>query len=134
MKMLGTEHDHAVPGDPRTNARAERANRMVLEGARSILIYAGLPTQFWPYACRYFCLAHNSMSWKGHESAYKLRFGEQFPVNKPLLPFGCLVYFMPAEVNQDRKVSLVSSSDMRHKLGVESQTQELWWTLKNSTR
>eukprot|EP00975_Prorocentrum_lima_P016481 3494194-Prorocentrum_lima.AAC.1 len=37
----------------RNNSWVERANRTVLEGARCLLLQAGLPSRFWPYAVSY---------------------------------------------------------------------------------
>ena len=69
--MLGIQHDKSLPGEPRNNAMIERTNRLVVEGAMTLLHRAGLPVQFWPFACRYFCLCHNALAWKGRKSAHK---------------------------------------------------------------
>eukprot|EP00975_Prorocentrum_lima_P018537 3902332-Prorocentrum_lima.AAC.1 len=73
---------------PRNNSWVERANRTVLEGARSLLLEAGLPSRFWPYAVRHFCLARNAIGKTLGGTPWFARFGDVFI--KDLLPFGCL--------------------------------------------
>ena len=99
FQLMGIPHDHSTPGNPEHNARADRTVKMVLEGARSILLEAGLPQAFWPYAVTYFCLCMNTDDWKGSgASAWMGRFGE--PFMNTLIPFGALVAYMPREVNK----------------------------------
>lgn len=45
---LAIPHSMSEPGVPQTNAFAERANRDVLEGTRTVLVLAGLPSCFGP--------------------------------------------------------------------------------------
>ena len=56
---LGLCHDTSVPGQPNTNGVAERQVKEVVHGIRTILVKAGLPNCFWPYAMRHFCFAGN---------------------------------------------------------------------------
>eukprot|EP00975_Prorocentrum_lima_P038413 8074703-Prorocentrum_lima.AAC.1 len=58
---MGVPHDHSIPVMPRNNSWVECANRTVLEGARCLLLQAGLLSRFWPYAVRHFCLARNAI-------------------------------------------------------------------------
>ena len=106
LKRLEIQHDHSIPGDPRNNARAERSNRLVLEGGRALLQQAGLMVQFWPYAIRHFCVSHNALKWKGGGSAWKLRFGKEFLADMPLWPIGCLVDYIPSETNQKKRAKM----------------------------
>ena len=59
LDAMGVSHDQSMPGRSVTNSVAERTNRHVLEGARSLLMHAGFPAQYWPYAVEYFCLMCN---------------------------------------------------------------------------
>ena len=78
IEQLGAVHDTSVAGRPTNNSRIERLNRTILEGVRCILLEAGLPPQFCPYALRYYCLCLNIMPSEGDISAYEERFKEVF--------------------------------------------------------
>jgi hypothetical protein len=56
--MLWTS-DTSTPGMPRTNAIAESKVKLVINGSRSLLLQAGLPSRFWPYAAQAFCNGMN---------------------------------------------------------------------------
>eukprot|EP00975_Prorocentrum_lima_P067985 12918123-Prorocentrum_lima.AAC.1 len=58
---MGVPHDHSVPGMTPNNSWVERANRIVLEGARCLLLQVGLPSRFWRYAVWHFRLARNAI-------------------------------------------------------------------------
>ncbi|CAI7897616.1 unnamed protein product, partial [Closterium sp. NIES-54] len=47
LKKKGTEHQLTVPYNPQQNGVAERFNRTLQEGARTLLGRAGLPDPFW---------------------------------------------------------------------------------------
>ena len=79
MKRLNIVHDRSAPGAPTNNARAERANRYVMEGARAILLNARLPIAFWPYVVKYCCLCHNATTWKDKTTPWEKRWGHIFP-------------------------------------------------------
>ena len=97
-ESIGADHDSSIPENKGKDAVIERANRHVLEGVRTLLNHSGLPTIFWPYAARYFCLACNVAEQNGGDSAWRKRFGEHF--TKKLLPFGCLVSCIPPKDNR----------------------------------
>ena len=78
IEKLGAVHDTSVAGRPTNNSRIERLNRTILEGVWCILLDAGLPPQFWPYALRYYCLCLNVTPSEGDISAYEERFKEIF--------------------------------------------------------
>ena len=59
LDAMGVSHDQSMPGRSVINSVAERTNRHVLEGARSLLMHSGFPAQYWPYAVEYFCLMCN---------------------------------------------------------------------------
>ncbi|MCP3878846.1 MAG: hypothetical protein GY701_10710 [Sulfitobacter sp.] len=58
-RTVGWRCPTATPGVPQTNGLAERMVRKVKEGARCLLVQAGLPPKWWTYAVRAFCFAHN---------------------------------------------------------------------------
>ena len=108
------QHDTSLPYRPTTNSEIEAVNRFVLEGARCILIQAGLPSPFWPYAVRYFCLARNVLKPYGDDGStpWWNRFEEVFQVlwsnstkRQPgtLITFGSLVKFLPSKTKTSEK-------------------------------
>ena len=54
---MGMNHEFSLPGVPKSNGLIERYVQVVLQGTRTLLIQAGLPMCFWPYAaeCKAFC-------------------------------------------------------------------------------
>ncbi|CAI7794706.1 unnamed protein product [Closterium sp. NIES-53] len=59
LKKNGTKHSFTMPYSPAMNGIAERANRIITETARGLLIEAGLPEDFWPDAVWSACVATN---------------------------------------------------------------------------
>ena len=80
FKALNIPHDTSLSGRTQNNSRAERSVRHVVEGARSLLLAAGLPTAYWPHAVRYFALCCNARTLKERNSPWFARFlrGLQF--------------------------------------------------------
>ena len=56
MNYFGICARASQPGKPVNNTLSERANQDILQGARSVLLAAGLPECFWPFAGPYYCL------------------------------------------------------------------------------
>ena len=94
LRDFGVTHGRATPYRPETNGVAERMNRTVLDGARTLLAAAGFPPCFWPYAVRAFCFYRNVTPGKDGRVAWISRHGSEF--KGKLLPFGSLVDFLPA--------------------------------------
>ncbi|CAI7894866.1 unnamed protein product [Closterium sp. NIES-53] len=59
LKKNGIRHSLTKPYSPAMNSIAERANRIITETARRLLIEAGLPDCFWLDAVRSACVAKN---------------------------------------------------------------------------
>ena len=55
----GISHQFTVPYCPQQNRVAERMNRTIMEGARSMLYHAKLPLEFWAEACSTAVYLHN---------------------------------------------------------------------------
>ncbi|CAI7932441.1 unnamed protein product [Closterium sp. NIES-54] len=59
LKKKGIQHQLTVPYNPQQNCMAERFNRTLQEGARTLLGRAGLPDPFWVTALRQVALVKN---------------------------------------------------------------------------
>ncbi|CAI7812767.1 unnamed protein product [Closterium sp. NIES-53] len=59
LKKKGIQHQLTVPYNPQQNGVAERFNRTLQEGARTLLGRAGLPDPFWVTAMRQVALVKN---------------------------------------------------------------------------
>ena len=82
----------STPGLPKTNAVAERTVRRICEGVRTLLLGAGLPACFWPWAMNYYCHAHNIADRDGSSPWFE-RHGAHFTGKK--IPFGAFVDYLP---------------------------------------
>ena len=99
---LGIDREGTEVGDPTNNAIAERNNQTILGGVRSILIRAGFPACFWPFAAPYYCLMDNvDVGANQQKSPYHLVHKEEF--KGQLIPFGSRVYFKPLAVRVDHE-------------------------------
>ena len=89
---LGICPSTSRPYVSQSNSIAERAIRHVEEGTRTVLLHAGLPPQWWPFAAKYFSFACNLDESRG-PSPWSLRHGAPFKGLQ--CPFGALVDFLP---------------------------------------
>ena len=80
---------------PQTNAVVERLNGDILAGTRTVLVRAGLPTCFWPWAGEHYCFMENTHYDYASESPWYRTHGDEFTGER--LPFGCKVIIKPAE-------------------------------------
>ncbi len=53
------DQSFSAPYTLERNSIAERVNRTIVEGARSLLIQAGLPQNLWPYAMKHVVHVRN---------------------------------------------------------------------------
>jgi hypothetical protein len=86
--------DTSTPYRHTSNGVAERSNRRVIDGARTLLHASGLPHCFWGYACQCFCTLRNGHDENRHsKSAYENRHGA--PFQGMLIPFGAVITYRP---------------------------------------
>ena len=95
IKDMGVPREGSLPGVPKTNGAIERTNRGVLDGARSLLVNAGLPGCFWEFAGPTYCHLDNIRVHEDGSSPWMSTHGEQFPGTS--IPFGSAVIYHPSE-------------------------------------
>ena len=97
--------------------------RTVLDGARTVLEHAGMPPSMWSHAVRHICFAHNVVEQDGG-SPWEKRHGRAF--TGPLLPFGCLVDFLPSPVRGEERHKFQSRAVAGLMLGYHLQPGRRW--------
>lgn len=61
LLRLGIKHQRTVPYSPQQNGAAERRNLTIMNMARTILIDAALPSEYWTFAVRYAVYTQNRL-------------------------------------------------------------------------
>ncbi|CAI7763239.1 unnamed protein product, partial [Closterium sp. NIES-53] len=95
LKKKGIQHQLTVPYNPQQNGVAERFNRTLQEGARTLLGRAGLPDPFWVTALRQVALLKNRvLATVGDKQwvPYTKWYGSA-PADNMLRAYGCMVVF-----------------------------------------
>ena len=89
----GISHEFTVPYCPQQNGVAERMNRTIMEGARSMLFQAKLPLEFWAEACSTAVYLHNRSPTTAlkDENPFERLFGRR-PDISHLRVFACVSY------------------------------------------
>ncbi|CAI7798391.1 unnamed protein product [Closterium sp. NIES-54] len=108
LKKKGIQHQLTVPYNPQQNGVAERFNRTLQEGARTLLRRARLPDPFWVTALRQVALVKNRVlvtvgdkQWVPYTKWY----GSAPAVNM-LRAYGCMVVF---HVHKEKRGKLEAS-------------------------
>ena len=89
----GILHEFTVPYCPQQNGVAERLNRTIMQGARSMLYQAKLPLEFWAEACSTAVCLHNRSPTAASkdETPFHCLFGRRPDISN-LRVFGCVSY------------------------------------------
>ncbi|CAI7879348.1 unnamed protein product [Closterium sp. NIES-53] len=117
LKKKGIQHQLTVPYNPQQNGVAERFNRTLQEGARTLLGRAGLPDPFWVTALRQVALVKNRvLATVGDKQwvPYTKWYGSAPAVNM-LRAYGCMVVF---HVPKEKKGKLEASGRWGVHLGL----------------
>ncbi|CAI7854092.1 unnamed protein product [Closterium sp. NIES-54] len=92
LKWHGIKQQLTTAFTPQSNGMAERANRTIIEGGRTILVDSGLPLRFWPLAIRHATVIKNwvlthvgGQHWVSME-----KWSGKKPVVDMLRVFGCM--------------------------------------------
>ncbi|CAI7834300.1 unnamed protein product [Closterium sp. NIES-53] len=95
LKKKGIQHQLTVPYNPQQNGVAERFNRTLQEGARTLLGRAGLPDPFWVTALRQVAFVKNRVlatvgdkQWVPYTKWYR-----SAPAVNMLRAYSCMVVF-----------------------------------------
>ncbi|CAI7777980.1 unnamed protein product [Closterium sp. NIES-54] len=92
LKRHGIKQQLTTAYTPQSNGMAERVNRTIIEGRRTILVDSGLPLRFWPLAIRYATVTKNRVL--THVGSQHWVHMEKWSGKKPLVDmlrvFGCV--------------------------------------------
>jgi transposase InsO family protein len=107
------------PNTPEHNGFAERANRTILDKARSLLLTSRLPKQYWAEAVNSACLISNMLATpsRSNFSPYELWTKSSAPIHR-IRTFGCKAFInVPKE---DRTWKLGNKGDIGILIGFEN--------------
>ncbi|CAI7785088.1 unnamed protein product [Closterium sp. NIES-53] len=95
LNKKGIQHQLTVPYNPQQNGVAERFNRTLQEGARTLLGRAGLPDPFWVTALRQVALVKNRVlaTVGDNEWVPCTKWYGSAPAVNMLRAYGCMVVF-----------------------------------------
>ncbi|CAI7866954.1 unnamed protein product [Closterium sp. NIES-53] len=92
LKRHGIKQQLTTAYTPQSNGMAERSNRTIVEGGRTILVDSGLPLRFWPLAIRHATVIKNRVL--THVGGQHWVPMEKWSGKKPLVDmlrvFGCM--------------------------------------------
>ena len=94
MSEGDTKTSFSCPYTPEHNAIAERVNRTIVEGARTLLIQADLPSSLWPFAVKNVIHVRNRTAHSTTGNSPYLVFTGKVPSLKNIRVFGCATFVL----------------------------------------
>lgn len=94
LKQQGIRHETTVPHSPEQNGVAERRNRTLVESARSMLCFAGLPKEYWAEAINVSNYVGNRVPTSANKcgrTPFEKWYGRK-PNLSHMRTFGCMAY------------------------------------------
>ncbi|GBN26868.1 Retrovirus-related Pol polyprotein from transposon TNT 1-94, partial [Araneus ventricosus] len=98
----GIFHEKTIPYNSESNGKAERANRILLERARSLLYESELPLKFWAEAINFSTQVSNVTPRKGKEKIPLETWIGKKPKLNYLKKFGCVAYIHVPKVMRNK--------------------------------
>jgi len=102
LNESGISHQKTVPFNPQSNGRVERANRVLLDRARTMLYDSKLPPEFWAEAVAAACHTSNLTPRKGKRNTPFELFFSHKPSLEHLRVFGCVAFFYVPKQHRDK--------------------------------
>ncbi|CAI7795179.1 unnamed protein product [Closterium sp. NIES-54] len=133
LKRHGIKQQLTTAYTPQSNGVAERANRTIIEGGRTILVDSGLPLRFWPLAIRHATVIKNRVL--THVGGQHWVPMENWSGKKPLVDmlrvFGCMGL---VHVPKGKRDKLQAAAVWAVHLGLARGSKGwLMWDLKSNT-
>lgn len=130
LEEKGIEHRMSLPSSPNLNGMVERANRTIMESARSMLEHASLPRKFWAEAVVHAARIRNMFFCPRNQfiTSYELM-TDRKPDVSYLRVFGSLGWY---HVPRERRKKLDAKSELGIMIACQENRQyKLWIPSRN---